>query len=74
MLPFANEQFFFGFRPIAVSPINLRGLLESAYPVLKSEALWVWMPLLVCSGLYQPGRFVVLRLYSVFLQEEFEDV
>ena len=41
--------------------------------VLKSEALWVWMPLLVCSGLYQPGRFVVLRLYSVFLQEEFED-
>lgn len=48
LIPLTSERFFFPFRPIAVSPINIRRFLDgSAFYVLISEFLWVWMPLIL---------------------------
>ncbi|TGE20200.1 metal-dependent hydrolase [Hymenobacter elongatus] len=46
--PFAPERYFFGFRPIQVSPIGVsRFAGAAAWRVLRSEALWVGMPCLL---------------------------
>lgn len=43
--PFSSERFFFGTRPIEVSPISLRRLLSSrGAKVFLSELRWVWLP------------------------------
>ena len=43
--PFDTTRYFFGFRPIAVSPIGVSEFF-TAYgaQVLASEARWIWMP------------------------------
>jgi len=49
--PFSNERFFFPFRPIEVSPLNPhRFLAGHGLDVLRSEILWVWMPMLLLAG------------------------
>ncbi|UYZ64449.1 metal-dependent hydrolase [Hymenobacter weizhouensis] len=46
--PFAPERYFFGFRPIAVSPIGVRNFVgEWATRVLRSELQWVLLPCLL---------------------------
>jgi inner membrane protein len=63
--PFDTTRYFFGFRPVAVSPIGVSEFL-TAYgaQVLASEARWIWMPsgvLLLSVRLIQrmsPGRRV----------------
>jgi inner membrane protein len=43
--PFENGRHFFAFRPIAVSPIGVHGLLgERGLAILSSELRWVWLP------------------------------
>lgn len=44
--PFDTTRYFFGFRPVAVSPIGVSEFF-TAYgaQVLASEALWIWLPL-----------------------------
>ncbi|SDX66128.1 metal-dependent hydrolase [Hymenobacter psychrophilus] len=43
--PFDTGRHFFGFRPIAVSPIGLKNFMgEWATRVLRSEAKWVLLP------------------------------
>lgn len=43
--PFDAERHFFGFRPIAVSPIGIRNFLgEWGARVLRSEVKWVVLP------------------------------
>ena len=52
LAPFDNERYFFPWRPIRVSPIGLRGFFtEFGLSALKSEMLWIWIPLLVPGGL-----------------------
>lgn len=50
--PFDTSRYFFPVRPIAVSPIGVRGFFtERGVRVLASEAEWTWAPsliLLVC--------------------------
>ncbi len=43
--PFDTTRYFFGFRPVAVSPIGVSEFF-TAYgaQVLASEALWIWLP------------------------------
>lgn len=46
--PYSNERVFFGYRPIAVSPIGIAHLFtERSWRVIQSELLWVWLPSLI---------------------------
>lgn len=46
-IPFYSERYFLPFRPIAVSPISIKRFLDgTAFYVLTSEFLWVWLPLI----------------------------
>ena len=43
--PFANERFFFPWRPIVVSPMSIRRFFsERGARIIASEILWVWIP------------------------------
>ncbi len=43
--PFNNTRYFFGFRPIRVSPISVSSFFKgSGLAVLKSEAVWIGIP------------------------------
>jgi inner membrane protein len=43
--PFTSERYFAPVRPIEVSPLGIRGLFSArGAEVLKSEAIWVWLP------------------------------
>jgi inner membrane protein len=57
--PFDTTRYFFGFRPVVVSPIGIGKFFhESAFIVLKSEAKWIWLP--------TAAGFVVLRMLQGF--------
>ena len=47
LMPFRSARMFFPFRPIEVSPISPRRFLTDGAPVLASEFMWVWIPILV---------------------------
>ena len=43
--PFDDTRFFFGYRPIEVSPIGVRAFFsEWGMRVIVSEMLWLWLP------------------------------
>ncbi|MBK6775293.1 MAG: metal-dependent hydrolase [Flavobacteriales bacterium] len=43
--PFSNERYFFPWRPISVSPVEIHSFFgEWGLRVLKSEALWIGLP------------------------------
>jgi inner membrane protein len=45
--PFSDTRYFFPWHPLRVSPLSVRRFFEGrAIPVLKTEILWVWLPLL----------------------------
>jgi len=51
LAPFSNERFFLPWRPLAVSPIGVDGLLGArGLRVFASELLWVWLPLGVAAA------------------------
>lgn len=52
--PFSGERFFAPFQPIDVAPLSAaRFLSERGLAVLRSEALWVWLP---CFGVAALAR------------------
>lgn len=46
-LPLFPDRLFFPFRPIVVSPISPRLFLAEGAPVVVSELLWVWTPIII---------------------------
>ncbi|MEP7154118.1 MAG: hypothetical protein ABI856_20630, partial [Nitrospira sp.] len=43
--PFDTTRYFFGLRPVAVSPIGISEFFTAyGVQVLVSEALWIWLP------------------------------
>ncbi|MEJ2166975.1 MAG: metal-dependent hydrolase [Desulfobacterales bacterium] len=49
--PFSNQRYFFPWTPIAVSPIGIAAFLSKrGWFVLKSELLWVWLPVSVIAA------------------------
>ena len=54
LAPFDNGRYFFGWRPIQVSPIGLQNFLtEYGWRAVRSEIVWLWMPMLaVVLGLW----------------------
>ena len=57
--PFSSERFFAPFQVIQVSPIGLsRFLSERGLAVLRSEAIWVWLPCLALGAMLWGARRV----------------
>lgn len=58
IMPFNNERIFFEFRPLRTSAINLFAFLHHrSLSVLQSEIVWVWIPLISITVLYQAGKY-----------------
>jgi inner membrane protein len=58
--PFDNTRYFYSYTPIKVSPIGIKAFLsERGLAVLKSEIIWVWMPLI--------GMFVSIKIVQKLL-------
>jgi inner membrane protein len=50
--PFTNDRYFFSWRPIRVSPMELEPFFQlRGWRVLVSEVVWVWFPALFLSFL-----------------------
>jgi inner membrane protein len=50
--PLSNHRYFFPFRPIEVSPIGIRPFFSArGIEVLRSEALWIWLPAAALAGI-----------------------
>jgi inner membrane protein len=45
--PFDNRRWFFPWRPIQVSPIGMAVFSPWGFRALRSEVVWVWLPLAV---------------------------
>jgi inner membrane protein len=64
--PFDNTRYFFPWRPILVSPMGASRFFEGrGLEVLKSEFLWVWVPIIVLTG----GVQVIMMLLK-FVKEK----
>jgi inner membrane protein len=51
--PFTNARFFFPFHPINVSPIGVgRFFSAKGLAVIRSEAMWLWLPSVVIFVLF----------------------
>ena len=50
--PFSNHRYFFPLRVIEVSPIGIRPFFSArGLEVLRSEAVWIWLPSAVLAGI-----------------------
>lgn len=53
LAPFDATRYFFAFRPIRVSPLELETFLSPVgLRVLVSEAFWIWLPCAVFSAVF----------------------
>ncbi len=58
-IPFSNERYFFSWRPLVTPSVSPKAFFNAgAIPILKSEFLVVWLPVLVASSIWQGGRFL----------------
>lgn len=62
LIPFSEKRFFFEFRPIRTATVNPLTFFQGrSLAILWSEVVWVWLPLLSLSVVYQIGRFLRYR-------------
>ena len=62
LIPFSEKRYFFEFRPIRTATVNpLAFFQRRSLAILWSEVVWVWLPLLLASVIYQMGRFLLQR-------------
>lgn len=60
--PFSNARYFFPFHPIKVSPIGVgRFFSARGWTIIRSEALWLWLPSLVVFALATFARSLKRR-------------
>jgi inner membrane protein len=58
LIPFSEKRYFFEFRPIRTASVNpLTFFQRRSLAILWSEVVWVWLPLLSLSVVYQMVRF-----------------
>jgi inner membrane protein len=58
--PFDTTRYFFPFRPVEVSPINVARFLQGrGLRVMASELLWIWLPALAVVGIVEGVRLGV---------------
>jgi inner membrane protein len=59
LIPFSEKRIFFTFRPIRTATVNpFTFFHKSSLAILWSEVVWVWLPLLALSAVYQLGRLL----------------
>jgi inner membrane protein len=50
-IPFDTTRYFLPWRPLVVSPIGVHGFFSRwGWDVMKSEFLWVWLPMTALSA------------------------
>jgi inner membrane protein len=55
--PFDRTRYFFGFRPIAVSPIGIDRFFSAwGGRVILSELIWIWLPCLAVTAAVQAAK------------------
>ena len=60
--PFSNHRYFLPWTPIEVSPLTVRAFLsQRGLTVIKSEILWIWMPVVSIAIFVWIVRKVKLR-------------
>jgi inner membrane protein len=60
--PFSNERYFLPWTPIAVSPIGIKAFLsQRGWFVLKSELMWVWLPVSILAVISTVIRKVLVQ-------------
>lgn len=60
--PFDTTRYFLPFRPLRVPPIGVRSFFTGyGWTVLKSEMLWVWLPLAAAVLAVMGGRGMVRK-------------
>ena len=62
---FDNHRYFLPFRPIETSAVNPAFFLAHptrAWAILSNEFRWVWIPLLLFTGIFQGMRFGLRKL------------
>jgi inner membrane protein len=58
-IPLSNKRIFFAFRPIRTATVNpFTFFQQRSLAILWSEIVWVWLPLLALSAMYQMGRYL----------------
>lgn len=56
-IPFDNTRYFLEWRPIETSPIGITQFFShKAWSILWTEILYIWLPVLIASLLFQTGR------------------
>lgn len=60
--PFSNHRYFLPWTPIEVSPLGVRAFIsQRGLTVMKSEILWIWMPVASIAIIGWIARSVQLR-------------
>lgn len=60
LAPFTNERFFFPWRPIQVSPLELEPFLTGrAWGVVLSEVKWIWVPSAILVAIASVARRII---------------
>jgi inner membrane protein len=60
--PFSNQRFFLPWTPIEVSPLGIERFMgPRGIAVLKSEAVWIWLPLAAATILDRAVRLATKR-------------
>jgi inner membrane protein len=63
--PLSNQRFFLPWTPIEVSPLGIERFLgPRGITVIKSEALWVWLPMAAAVICVQAGRLLIKKCAS----------
>src|SRR5207253_2324783 len=51
-LPFSNERFFFPWRPILTSPLNVSAFFHGrGLQIIQNEIIWIWIPISIVTTL-----------------------
>ncbi|MFC1884064.1 metal-dependent hydrolase [Thermodesulfobacteriota bacterium] len=70
-IPWSYERIFYDFRPLGTSAISLTNFFRMrTLGVMESEIIWVWMPLLFMSVIWQLLRYAYLRMRRRTLPQE----
>ena len=70
--PWTSERYFAPFRPIEVSPLGVHGFFTTrGIEALKSELLWIWLPVLAAGmALFIARRAIARRNHMNSTPEE----
>ena len=61
-VPFHNDRYFFPYRPILTASVDPRDFFtRDGFRIFSSEIVWIWVPVVALSLLYQASRWIMRR-------------